>query len=149
MGVRVLDDHTLAQDVELECAIEMHPLVCLLWAHLAIHIHDDLLLMTQVHAPLVEDLDPLPILRQGNCILDDNVNLMQHAPNAQHWEFGGLLEANHNATMASSHCVLATSQHGHELSTPNFRRVNQHIQEVSYQVENVFSSVPLEHWDGN
>ncbi len=30
----------------------------------------------QVHSPFVDDLGPLPILKQGNRVLDDNVNLM-------------------------------------------------------------------------
>jgi hypothetical protein len=60
-----------------------------------------------VHASLVDDLDPLPILRQGNRILDDNVNLMQHVPDGQQQELGSLLETNHNTMMASDHCVFA------------------------------------------
>jgi len=46
MGVHVFDDLALMRDVELECAVEVHPLVDLLWAHLAIHIHDEFLLVT-------------------------------------------------------------------------------------------------------
>lgn len=110
----------------------MRPPVCLLWAHLAVHIHGELLLVTQVHAPLVDDLDPLPILKQGNCILDDNVNLMRHAPDAQHRKLGGLLEANHDTMMAFGHCVLAINRHRHELGTPDHCRTTQCIQQVSY-----------------
>ncbi len=109
MGICVLDNLASTRDVELECTVEMSPSVCLLWAHVAIHIHDELLLATQVHAPFVDDRNPLPILRQGSRILDDNVNLMWHAPDAQHWELGSLLEASHNSTMASSHSILAIS----------------------------------------
>jgi hypothetical protein len=32
---------------------------------------------------------------------------------------------------------------------PNRRRAAQSIQEAGYQVENVFNSVLLKHWDGN
>jgi hypothetical protein len=84
MGIRVFDNIASTRDVELERAVEVSPPVRLLWAHLTVHIHDELLLATQVHAPLVNDLNPLPILKQGNRILDDNVNLMRHAPDAQH-----------------------------------------------------------------
>ncbi len=67
-----------------------------------------------MHTPLV-DLNPLPILRQGKCVLDDNVNLMWQALDAQHWKLGGLFEASHNATMAFGHCGFAISQPRHEL----------------------------------
>jgi hypothetical protein len=50
--------------------------------------------------------------------------------------------------MASGHCVLAIGRHGHKLGMPNHPRIVQRIQEVGYQVENVFNNVPLEHWDG-
>ncbi len=63
MGVHVFNDLASAQDVKLECVVKVHPLVRLFWAHLAVHIHDELLLVMQVHTPLVDDLDPLPILR--------------------------------------------------------------------------------------
>jgi hypothetical protein len=46
MGIRVLDNLVSTRDVKLERAIEVHPPICLLWAHLAIHIHDELLLAT-------------------------------------------------------------------------------------------------------
>jgi hypothetical protein len=85
------------------------PPIHLLWAHFIIHIHDELLLAMQVHAPRVDDLNPLPILRQGSHILDDNVNLMQHALDAQHWELSSLFKASHNSTMASNHSILAIS----------------------------------------
>ncbi len=68
-----------------------------------------------MHTPLVDDLDPLPILRQGSHIVDDNVNWMRHAPDVQHWELGDLFEVSHKATMASGHHVLAIGRHGHEL----------------------------------
>jgi hypothetical protein len=119
MGVRVFNNLASARNVELECAVEVSPLVYLLWAHLTVHIHDELLLATQVHTPLVDNLNPLPILKQGSRILDDNVNLMRHAPDAQHWELSDLLEANHDSTMASNHSILAIGQHKHELGTPN------------------------------
>ncbi len=63
MGVCVLDNLALTRDVKLERAIEVHPPVRLLWAHLVVHIHDELHLATKVHAPLVHNLNPLPILR--------------------------------------------------------------------------------------
>lgn len=135
------------QDVELEHVVEVRPLVHFLWAHFIVHIHDELLLVTQVHASLVNNLNPLPILNQGSRILDDNVNLMRHAPNAQHWGLGGLLEASHDATMASGHCVLAINRHEHKLGTPDCHHAAQHIQEMCYHVENVFDNVLLEHWD--
>jgi hypothetical protein len=75
-----------------------------------------------MHAPLVDDLDPLPILKQGSRVINDNVNLMRHALDAQHWEFGGLLEASHNTTMASGHRVLAISWHEHDLNTSDRHR---------------------------
>jgi hypothetical protein len=84
MGICVLDNLASTRDVKLDCAVEMSPSICLLWAHFTVHIHDELLLATQVHAPFVDDLDPMPILRQGSHILDDNVNLMRHASDAQH-----------------------------------------------------------------
>jgi len=74
MGTR--DDLVRVQHVKLERVVKVCPPICLLWAHLAIHIHDELLLVTQVHAPLVDDFDPLSILKQGNRVLDDNVNLL-------------------------------------------------------------------------
>jgi hypothetical protein len=76
MGVCVFDDLASTQNVEVECAVEMHPPIHLLWAHLTVHIHDELLLATQVHAPLVDNFNPLPILKQSNRVIDDNVNLM-------------------------------------------------------------------------
>jgi hypothetical protein len=82
MGIRVLNIMVSVQDVEFKRIIKVRPLVRLLWAHLAIHIHDELLLVTQEHAPLVNDFNPLRILRQGNRVLDDNVNLMRHALDA-------------------------------------------------------------------
>jgi hypothetical protein len=42
MGVHVFDDLAPMQDVDFECAIEVHPLVHLLWA---IHIHDEFFLV--------------------------------------------------------------------------------------------------------
>jgi len=65
------------RDVELEHAVGVRPPVRVFWAHITIHIHDELFMAMQVHSPLVDDLDPLPILKQGNYILDDNVNLMR------------------------------------------------------------------------
>jgi hypothetical protein len=62
----------------------VHPPIRLFWANIAVHIDDELLLVTQVHAPLIKDLNPLRILREGNHIPDDNVNLMWHTPNVQH-----------------------------------------------------------------
>jgi hypothetical protein len=132
MGVGVFDNLASARDVELERGVEVSPPVHLLWAHLTVHIHDEFLLAMQVHAPLVDDFNPLPILRQGNHILDDNVNLMRHAPDAQNWEFSDLLEARHDSTMASNHYVLAIGRHRHGLGTPNYRHAAQRIQEVSY-----------------
>jgi hypothetical protein len=82
MGICFLDDLAPVQDVELERVVEVRPLVCFLWAHLIVHIHDEFFLVMHVHAPLVNHFDPLPILRQGICDLDDNVNLMPHTPNA-------------------------------------------------------------------
>jgi hypothetical protein len=41
----------------------VHPPVCVFWAHFTIHIHDELLMATKVHSPLVDDLNPLPILK--------------------------------------------------------------------------------------
>jgi hypothetical protein len=78
MGIRVFDDLASTRDVKLERVVDVSALVRFLWAHLAIHIHDELLLTTHVQTPLINDLDPLPMLRQGNRILDDNVNLMRH-----------------------------------------------------------------------
>jgi hypothetical protein len=49
-----------------------------------------------MHAPLANDLDPLPILKQGSRVLHDNVNLMQHASDAQHRKLDGFLEASNN-----------------------------------------------------
>ncbi|CAM6028325.1 unnamed protein product [Sphagnum balticum] len=149
MGVRVFDNLASARDVELERGVEVSPVVRFPWAHLTIHIHDEFLLVMQVHAPLVDDFNPLPILRQGSRILDDNVNLMRHAPDAQHWELSNLFEACHDSTMASSHSVLAIGQHRHELGTPNCCCATQCIQEAGYQVENVLGSVPFEYWDGD
>jgi hypothetical protein len=63
MGVLVFDNLAPMQDGELERAIEVHSHVFLLWAHLAIHIHDELFLATHVDAPFVDDLNPLPILK--------------------------------------------------------------------------------------
>jgi hypothetical protein len=63
MAVHVLDHLAPTQDVKIERAIEVHPSIRLLWAHFTIHIHDELLLVMQVHTPLVDNLDPLPILR--------------------------------------------------------------------------------------
>ncbi len=74
---------------------------------------------------------------------------MRHAPDAQHREFGSLLEANHDTTMAFDHCVFAIDRHGHELGMPDCRHIVQRIHETSYQDEIVFDSVPFEHWDGN
>ncbi len=76
-GIYVLDDLALVQDVKLEHAVRVRPLICVFGAHFTIHIHDELLMATQVHSPLVDDFNPLPILKQGNCVLDDNVNLMR------------------------------------------------------------------------
>ncbi len=106
MGIYVFDNLVSTRDVKLERAVKVNPPVHLLWEHLTVHIHDEVLLATQMHTPLVDDFNPLPILRQGNRILDDNVNLMQHALDAQHWELSNLLESNHNSTMASSHYVF-------------------------------------------
>ncbi len=145
MGVHMFDNFVLARDVELERGVEVSPPVRLFWAHLTIHIHDEFLLATQVHAPLVDDFNPLPILRQGSRILDDNVNLMRHALDARHWELSDLLEGSHDSTMASSHSVLAIGRHRRELGTPNCCRAAQCIQEAGYQVENVLGSVPFEH----
>ncbi len=58
-------------------------------------------------------------------------------------------QASHDAMMASNHYVLTISQHGHKLGTPNYRHAAQHIQEVGYHVENIFSNVSFEHWDGD
>jgi hypothetical protein len=69
MGVRVLDDLAPVRDVKLYHAIEVDPSVHLLWAHLVVHILDELFLVTQMHAPLADDLDPLPILKQGSISL--------------------------------------------------------------------------------
>jgi hypothetical protein len=85
-----------------------------------------------MHTPLLDDLNALPILRQGSRILDDNVNLMWHALDVQHWELDGLLEASHDSMMASSHSVLTFGRHGHELGMPNCRRTPQCIQEAGY-----------------
>ncbi len=74
---------------------------------------------------------------------------MWHAPNAQRWELGDLLEVNHDTTMASGHCVLAISRHGHKLGMSNRRRIAQCIQEAGYKVENVLDNVSFEHWDGD
>jgi hypothetical protein len=51
--------------------------------------------------------------------------------------------------MAFGHCVLAIGRHGHKLAMLDLHHVVQHIQEAGSQVENVFGSVPLEHWDGD
>jgi hypothetical protein len=51
--------------------------------------------------------------------------------------------------MAFSHFVITISRHTHELGTPNRHCGTQRIQKAGYQVENVFGSVPFEHWDGN
>ncbi len=72
---------------------------------------------------------------------------MRHAPDAQHQEPNDLLKASHDTTMASDHCVLAVSQHGRELGTPNCHCATQRIQEAGYQVENVLDNVLLKHWD--
>lgn len=63
MGIYVLDDLALVWDVKLEHAVGVHPPVCVFWAHFTIHIHDELLMATKVHSPLVDDLNPLPILK--------------------------------------------------------------------------------------
>jgi hypothetical protein len=65
MGVHVFDDLAPMRDVKLECAVEVHPPIRLFWESFTVHIHDEFFLVTQVHAPLVDDLHPLPILRQG------------------------------------------------------------------------------------
>jgi hypothetical protein len=44
MQIYVLDDLAPTQDVELERVIEVHPLILFFWAHLAVHIHDELLM---------------------------------------------------------------------------------------------------------
>ncbi len=74
-----------------------------------------------------------------------NVNLMWHALDAQHRELGALLKVSHDATMASGHCVITIGRHEHKLGTPDRRHTAQHIQEVDYQVENVFGNVLSEH----
>jgi hypothetical protein len=56
-------------------------------------------------------LDPLPILKQGSCILDDNVNLMRHTPDAQHQEFNDLLEVSHDTTL-EQHSAFGQLRHG-------------------------------------
>jgi hypothetical protein len=97
----------------------VNPLVHLLWAHLTIHIHDELLLVTQMHAPLIDNFDPLSHLKEGQSHFYDNVNTMWHTPDAQHWELGNLLEVNHDSTTTSNHFVLAINQHRHEFNAPN------------------------------
>jgi hypothetical protein len=131
MGVHVFNNLALTRDVELERAVKVSPSVRLFWAHLAIHIHDELFLAMQVHKPLVDDLDPLPILRHGSRIFD-NVNLMWHALDVQHWELGNLFEASHNSTMAFDHFILAIGRHKHELGMLNHRWAAQCIQEAGY-----------------
>ncbi len=46
MAVHVFDHPAPTRDVKLERAIEVHPPIRHLWAHLTIHIHDELLLTT-------------------------------------------------------------------------------------------------------
>jgi len=128
MGVCVLDDLSSTRNVEVERVVEMHPPIHLLWAHLAVHIHDELLLATQVHAPLVDNFNPLPILKQGNHVLDDIVNPMRHTPNAQHQKLGGLFDTSHDTMMASGHYVLTIDQHEHELGMLDRHRIVQHIE---------------------
>jgi hypothetical protein len=111
MGIRVFDDLMSTRDVELERAMEVCPLVHLFWAHFTILIRDKLFLAMQVHAPLVDNLNPIPILRQNSRIVDDNVNLMQHALDVQHEELNDFSKASHKATRASDHHVLAINRH--------------------------------------
>jgi hypothetical protein len=49
MGVCVLDDLALTQDVKLEHVVEVRLPVRFLWAHLVVHVHDELLPIN-VHA---------------------------------------------------------------------------------------------------
>ncbi len=63
MGIRVFDNLASTQDVKFERAVEVNPPVRLFWAHVAIHIHDELLSVMQVHTSFVYEFDPLPILR--------------------------------------------------------------------------------------
>jgi hypothetical protein len=51
--------------------------------------------------------------------------------------------------MAFDHCVFTISQHEHKLGALDHCHTIQRIQKVGYWVENVFSSVSFEHWDGD
>jgi hypothetical protein len=85
---------------------EVHPSIRLLGA-LDIHADDRVVLHAQVHKIFVGELDPDAIVDALDYRLDDNIDLMWCALDAQHLVLGARDDAGDHASMTTYHGVFA------------------------------------------
>jgi hypothetical protein len=72
----------------------------------AIHCHDEIVLRLQMHRERICLLVELAIIDTNGSRFHDQIQLMRHAPHAQH-RIGALtLEKCHNTASATCHCVF-------------------------------------------
>ncbi len=71
------------------------------------HVSDEVGLRTLEDRERLSELDPLAADKLLGCRLDDQVNLMQCTPNAEHWVIGASDHASDETGVVTCHRVLA------------------------------------------
>ncbi len=84
----------------------MRPTICLFGA-LDGHASDEVGLRTQEDRERPGEHDPFTVGKLLDCQLNDQVDLMQCTPNAEHWVFSASDHASDETGVATCHRVLA------------------------------------------
>ncbi len=119
----------------------MRPTVRLFGA-LDSHASDEVGLRTQEDRERPSEHDPFAADKLRGCRLDDQVDLMQCAPNAEHWVLGASDHASDETSVATCHHVLAVRWHADQLGTPF---AVQRVEKLDQHVKDIVGRVAIEH----
>jgi hypothetical protein len=87
-------------------------------AILFLFCHDEIVLRSQMHRERMSRIVELAIIDTNGSRFNDQIQLMRHAPHAQH-RIGALtLEQCHNTARATCHCVFPIRGDGNEFVIP-------------------------------
>jgi hypothetical protein len=102
----VLTKATSVLDDPFQHIIERNPSCRVFGAFGAIHCHDEIVLRSQMHRERMSRLVEPAFIDTNGSRFNDQIQLMRHAPHAQH-RIGALtLEQCHYTASATSHCVF-------------------------------------------
>ncbi len=126
----VCDDRAAILLVEVEDTTKVHPTVRLLWT-LDAHLDDQVVLRPQMNRERIDVLDIGAAVDTFSRQLDNDVDLMRHAPHMQHIELSTPCDASDETSVAPSHCVLTVRRCVEQLNAPIWV---ERIEELAKQI---------------